>query len=309
MARLSLLIRRLDRVLAFAERWLERHAGEPLDPDAVRRHLAFRWEARDGAGRLVPIEQPHAIDLDDLIGVERAVAELVRNTEQFVRGLPANHVLLYGERGTGKSSSVKGLLGRFGGQGLRLIEVRKTDLLQLSDVVAGLRGLPYRFLIFCDDLAFDEGEAGMRELKATLEGSLEATPENVRIVVTSNRRHLLPERARDNRDVRLDDSGELHVGEAIEEKLALADRFGLVLGYYGFDQATYLRIVTHYARKAGVDCPPAWLRAEALRFALNRSSRSGRTARQFVDDLAGRLALAQGSEERDLPGPGSGDAG
>lgn len=302
VSRLSVLLGRLERVLALAERWLERHARGPLDPDAARRHLAFRWDARDGAGRLVPIEQPHAIDLDDLIGVERSVAELVRNTEQFVRGLPANHVLLHGERGTGKSSSVKGLLGRFAGQGLRLVEVHKSDLLHLSDVTAGLRELPYRFLIFCDDLAFDEGEAGMRELKAALEGSLEATPENVRIVATSNRRHLLPERARDNRDVRLDESGELHVGEAIEEKLALADRFGLVLGYYGFDQATYLRIVGHYARKAGVDCPPAWLRAEALRFALNRSSRSGRTARQFVDDLAGRLALAHGT----APEPGGG---
>jgi predicted AAA+ superfamily ATPase len=305
VSRFSLLARRLDRVLALAERWLERHAGGPLDPDVVRRHLAFRWDARDGSGRLLPIEQPHAIDLDDLIGVERAVAELVRNTEQFVRGLPANHVLLYGERGTGKSSSVKGLIGRFGGQGLRLVEVRKGDLLHLSDVAAGLRGLPYRFLIFCDDLAFDEGEAGMRELKAALEGSLEATPDNVRIVATSNRRHLLPERMRDNREARIDESGELHVGEAIEEKLALADRFGLVLGYYGFDQTTYLRIVGHYARKAGVDCPPAWLRAEALRFALNRSSRSGRTARQFVDDLAGRLALVQAGEERGSSGPGS----
>ena len=299
MSRLARLADRLERVLALAERWLERHTGARLDPEAARRHLAFRWEARDGTGRLIPIEQPHVVDLDDLLGVERSVAELVRNTEQFVRGLPANHVLLHGERGTGKSSSVKGLLGRFGGQGLRLVEVRKSDLLHLPDVLAALRGLPYRFLIFCDDLAFDEGEPGMRELKAALEGSLEATPDNVRIVATSNRRHLLPERVRDNREARLDESGELHLGEALEEKLALADRFGLVLGYYGFDQATYLRIVSHYARKAGVDCPPEWLRAEALRFALHRSSRSGRTARQFVDDLAGRLALAaQAGEPR-----------
>jgi predicted AAA+ superfamily ATPase len=290
--RLARLVDRLERVLSLAERWLERHTGARLDAEAARRCTAFRWDTRDGVGRLVAIEHPHAVDLDDLIGVERAVAELVRNTEQFVRGLPANHVLLHGERGTGKSSAVKGLLGRFAGQGLRVIEVRKGDLRNLAEVVAALRELPYRFLVFCDDLAFDEGEPGVRELKAALEGSLEATPENVRIVATSNRRHLLPERMRDNREARLDESGELHLGEALEDKLALADRFGLVLGFYGFDQRTYLRIVEHYAEKAGVDVPRERLHGEALRFALDRSSRSGRTARQFVDDLSGRLGLA-----------------
>jgi predicted AAA+ superfamily ATPase len=291
--RLARLIDRLERVLSLAERWLERHTGARLDADVARRCTAFRWETQGGAGRLVPIAHPHAVDLDDLIGVERSVAELVRNTEQFVRGLPANHVLLHGERGTGKSSAVKGLLGRFAGQGLRVIEVRKGDLRNLAEVVAALRELPYRFLVFCDDLAFDEGEPGVRELKAALEGSLETTPDNVRIVATSNRRHLLPERMRDNREARLDESGELHLGEALEDKLALADRFGLVLGFYGFDQRTYLRIVEHYATKAGVDVSREQLHAEALRFALDRSSRSGRTARQFVDDLAGRLGLAR----------------
>jgi predicted AAA+ superfamily ATPase len=294
VSRLARLTDRLERVLILAERWLERHTGARLDADLAARFVAFRWEPRDGSGRLVPIEEPHAVDLDDLMGVERPVAELVRNTEQFVRGLPANHVLLHGERGTGKSSAVKGLLGRFAGAGLRLVEVRKGDLLHLADVVGALRGLPHRFLVYCDDLAFDEGEAGMRELKAALEGSLETTPANVRIVATSNRRHLIPERLRDNREARLDEAGELHLGEALEEKLALADRFGLVLGFYGFDQATYLRIVEHYSEKAGVDCPRERLHAEALRFALHRSSRSGRTARQFVDDLAGRLGLERG---------------
>jgi predicted AAA+ superfamily ATPase len=294
MSRFAHLLARLERVLDLAERWLERRTGGRLDADQAARTTAFRWDARDGVGRLVPIEAPQLFDLDDLIGVERSVAELVRNTAQFVRGLPANHVLLFGERGTGKSSAVKGLLGRFAGQGLRLVEVRKSDLLELPDVVAALRGLPYRFLIFCDDLSFDEGEAGMRELKAVLEGSVEATPAHVRIVATSNRRHLLPERVRDNRDVRMDESGELHLGEALEEKLALADRFGLVLGFYGFDQPTYLRIVDRYADKAGIDWPRERVHAEALRFALDRSSRSGRIARQFVDDLAGRLALERG---------------
>ena len=286
-------LRRLARLVEHAERVLERLAGAPPSPELLERHEAFRWETRGGPGRLAPILRPSRFDLDDLVGVDRAVERLLRNTEQFVRGLPANHVLLHGERGTGKSSAVRGLLPRFAHRGLRIVEVHKSDLLQLPEVLATLRDASQRFLLFCDDLSFDEGEAGYRELKAALEGSLEAPPANVRIVATSNRRHLLPERVADNAAVRLDEAGELHLGEALEEKLALADRFGLVLGFYGFDQATYLRIVERYAAKAGVDLPPEELRAEALRFALDRSSRSGRTARQFVDDLAGRLALSR----------------
>jgi uncharacterized protein len=292
VARIARFFARLERVLDLAERWLEYRVGTRLDPDLAARTLAFRWDARTGSGRLVPVAEPHAVDLEDLLGVERPVAELVRNTEQFVRGLPANHVLLHGERGTGKSSAVKGLLPRFAAQGLRIVEVRKGDLIHLPDVLAALRGLPYRFLLFSDDLSFDEGEPGMRELKAALDGSVEATPPNVCIAATSNRRHLVPERASDNRNAGLDEDGELHLGEAVEEKLALADRFGLVLGFYGFDQSTYLRIVDRYARKAGLDVPREWLHAEALRFALRRASRSGRSARQFVDDLAGREGLA-----------------
>ena len=216
----------------------------------------------------------------------------MRNTEQFVLGLPAHHVLLYGERGTGKSSAVRGLLSRYGERGLRLVEVHRDDLLQLPEILDALRGQPWRFLLFADDLSFAEGETGYRELKAALEGSLAAPPANVRIVATSNRRHLLPERRAENREVRLDEDGELHLGEALEEKLALSDRFGLVLGFYGFDQPTYLEIVERWAKKTGLAVPAATLREEALRFALERSSRSGRTARQFVDDLAGREALA-----------------
>ncbi len=282
------------RVLELAERVLARMAGEPPDPRAFATVHAFRWEpaARGARGRLVPIASPSTFDLDELVGVERSVGRLVQNTEQFVRGLPSNHVLLFGERGTGKSSAVKGLLPRFAARGLRLVEVHKADLLHLPDVLAALRDAPsHRFLLFCDDLSFDEGETAYRELKAALEGSLEAPPANVRIVATSNRRHLLPERVSDNAAASLDDRGELHLGEALEEKLALSDRFGLVLGFYGFDQATYLRIVERYAAKAGLDVTPERLRTEALRFALDRSTRSGRTARQFVDDLAGRLEL------------------
>jgi predicted AAA+ superfamily ATPase len=191
---------------------------------------------------------------------------------------------------------VRGLLDRYAARGLRIVEVHKQDLLHLPDLLAALRagagdasGL--RFLVFCDDLSFDAGEAGYRELKAALEGSLEAPPPNVRIVATSNRRHLLPEMRREQDAVHLDEDGELHLGEALDEKLALSDRFGLVLGFYGFDQRTYLAIVEHYVKKAGLELPSGPVREDALRWALARSSRSGRTARQFVDDLAGRAAL------------------
>ena len=284
---------RFARILALGERVLEDLAGEPPPPAAFESHLAFRWEVGRGPGRLVPIDDPALFDLEELVGVERSVDALVRNTAQFVSGLPCNHALLFGERGTGKSSAVRGLLGRFGGQGLRMVEVHKADLMHLPRVIAALRGVPYRFVLFCDDLSFDAGEHDYRELKAALEGSLTAPPDNVRIYATSNRRHLLPKTAADNRGVSLDEEGELHVGEALDEKLALSDRFGLVLGFYGFDQETYLRIVERTARKLGVRAAPETLREEALRWALRRSSRSGRTARQFVLDLAGREQLGE----------------
>lgn len=292
MKRRSRLPARLRRVLELAEQILEELVAAPPPAEIFDRSWAFRWDVRRGPGRLVPIDEPHPFELDDLIGVDRSVASLVSNVEQFVGGHPSNHVLLYGERGTGKSSAVRGLLTRFGERGLRMVEVHKSDLLHLPAVLEALRGAPQRFVLFCDDLSFDAGESDYRELKAALEGSLVAPPANVRIIATSNRRHLLPESVADNRAVRLDEEGELQLGEAIDEKLALSDRFGLVLGFYGFDQPTYLAIVEHYAKKAGVRAPPAELREEALRWALRRSSRSGRTARQFVDDLAGREAVS-----------------
>lgn len=285
--------------MRLAEAALAERVGQPLSEAAFDRHLAFRWEARAGGGRLCAIEQPDLFDLEDLVGVDAAVARLTRNVEQFVSGYPSNHVLLYGDRGTGKSSAVKGLLGRFGGRGLRIVEVHKDDLLDLPRVLAALRHGRHRYLLFCDDLSFDSGESRYRELKAALEGSLVAPPGNVMIVATSNRRHLIPESNADNRDARLDDTGELRMGEAVHEKLALSDRFGLVLGFYGFDQATYLAIVEQYARKAGVQAAWEDVRAEALRWALDRSSRSGRTARQFVNDLAGRELLAAGDGVRE----------
>ncbi len=240
------------------------------------------------------------------------VARFVANIEQFVRGLPSNNVLLYGERGTGKSSAVRGVLERYASRGLRLVEVQRESLVHLPRILAALRkdATHHRFLIFCDDLSFGAGEAGYRELKAALEGSVEAPPDNVCIVATSNRRHLLPESMADNRNARLDEDGELHLGEALDERLALSDRFGLVIGFYSFDQSTYLAIVQHYLNQAGFDAPGLVearaadersadgkadvsnpLRAEALRWALARASRSGRTARQFVDDYVGRVRL------------------
>lgn len=289
------LLDRLERVLALAERALEQQVGVTADAAAAERTLAFRWDARRGPGRLVPIEDPRLFALDDLVGVDRAVAKLVANTEQFVAGHPFNHVLLHGERGTGKSSAVKGLLARFGGRGLRAVEVHKDDLLELPEVLGALRGLGHRFLLFCDDLSFDAGEARYRELKAALEGSFVAPPENVCIVATSNRRHLVQERVAENLEARLDEAGDLHVGETADEKLALSDRFGLVIGFYPFDQETFLAVVRHYAEKAGLAAPWEEVRAEALRWALRRASRSGRTAKQFVDDFAGRAALERAS--------------
>jgi predicted AAA+ superfamily ATPase len=291
MGRLTDRFARVDRLLVLGEELLRRLLGAAPDPELFTRHTAFRFEPAAGGGRLVPIRAPQGFDLDDLVGVGDAVALLSRNTEQFVRGLPSNHVLLYGERGTGKSSAVRGLLSRFAGQGLRVVEVRKHDLIHLPLVLELLRDAPHRFLLFCDDLSFDAGEAGMRELKAALEGSFEAPSPNVRVIATSNRRHLLPETLADNAAARLDEHGDLHPGETAEEKLALSDRFGLTIGFFGFDQATYLAIVERWADKAGIDLPRAELHARALRFATRRASRSGRTARQFVDDLAGQRGL------------------
>jgi hypothetical protein len=294
MGRFAALLDRLDRMLVLAERVLQEQAGDPPDPRAFERHLAFRWDASRGPGRLVPVEEPQLFDLDDLVGIDSVLERLVANVENFVSGLPSNHVLLYGERGTGKSSAVRGVLGRFGGRGLRVIEVQKDDLAFLPRVLAALRGVPYRMILFCDDLSFDVGETRYRELKAALEGSLAAPPDNVRIVATSNRRHLLPESSADNAAAHLDEHGDLHMGEVIDERLALSERFGLVLGFYGFDQETYLRIVDRHAEKLGIRAPRDQLHAEALRWALNRSSRSGRTARHFTIDMAGREARERG---------------
>ncbi len=293
MSRMKRLLDRLERVLALAERLMGEAAPDELAAADFADQLAFRWAQGPGSGHLMPIKDPVLFDLDDLLGVEDALEALERNTLQFLAGLPYNNVLLHGERGTGKSSAVRGLLGRYASRGLRVVELDRSDLVRLPRVLGALgSGGDYFFLIFCDDLSFGPGESGYRELKAALDGSLEARPDNVCLVATSNRRHLVPESMAENREAGLDAQGELHLGEALEEKLALADRFGLVLGFYNFDQTTYLAIVEHYLARAGVAQFDADLRDSALAWALGRGSRSGRTARQFVDDAVGRRALA-----------------
>jgi len=277
---------KLDQLLDRFDRLLDRYVPPP-PPDSgfFERHLAFRWRRAGEGGSFQPVEHPHLPDLDDLVGIDLARDELVRNTGQFVAGYPANNVLLWGERGTGKSTCVKGLLPRFSGEGLRLVEVLRDDLSTLPAIIAPLRKMPQRFIIFCDDLSFGDGEGGYRELKALLEGGIEERPANILLYATSNRRHLLPERMEDNL------GGEIHPEEAVSEKLSLADRFGLNLSFYSFDQATYLAIVARYAKKFALPIGGEDLAREALQWALFKGSRSGRAARQFIDDLAGRLRV------------------
>jgi predicted AAA+ superfamily ATPase len=250
--------------------------------------LAYRWRA----GRLEPIQHPDVYPLDELIGVERSVARLRANVAAFTAGEPALDALLYGERGTGKSSAVRGLLGEFGAAGFRLVEVRRDALLELSEIWPALRGRPERFALFCDDLSFEEGDTSWKQLKAELDGGLEARPANALVIATSNRRHLIPERISENREAVLDPDGQLHPGETAEEKVSLSDRFGLLLPFFAFDQETYLRIARHHARALGLDgrrTPEEFERA-VLRFALERGTRSGRTARQACIAVAQSLA-------------------
>lgn len=276
---------RVERILERVEKMLEQ--GAP--PDAEEADFAGFWAFRWQGGALVPVRHPHVVELDDLVGIDYAKERLLRNTEQFVSGVPANNVLLWGERGNGKSSCVKGLLKPFGPRGLRLIEVHRGDLLSLPAIAERLRELPYRFIVFCDDLTFGEAGDEFRALKTLLDGGVEERPGNVLIYATSNRRHLMPEPMSDNTG-----GGEIHPEEAVSDKLALADRFGLSIGFSTFDQEAYLAIVRGYAerRQLRIDWPD--LRREALRWAMYSGRRSGRGARQFIDDLQGRLALEEG---------------
>jgi hypothetical protein len=250
---------------------------------------AFRWR-KDGAhGRLQALPHHQRQGLGDLLCLDAQKAEIRRNTEQFLAGRGANNLLLWGSRGTGKSSLIKAVFNELRARGLRLIEVDKDDLVDLPDILDLTRDRPERFIVFCDDLSFDAGESGYKALKAALEGSISAAPENLLIYATSNRRHLLPEFQGENREARNVD-GEIHQGESVEEKISLSDRFGLWVSFHPFTQGQYLHIVHHWLRRLGarVDDGEAVDRA-ALQWALRRGSRSGRTAWQFARDYAGRF--------------------
>ena len=274
---------------------------EPLLPPADAPDwsaLAFRWRRRSylgvAIGRLEPVRYIASILPDDLKHVDAQKQAVMRNTEQFVRGLPANNVLLTGARGTGKSSLVRACLARYAADGLRLIEVDRHDLIDLPQIAAHLAGRPERFVLFCDDLSFEPSDASYKALKAALDGSLVGPGDNALIYATSNRRHLMPEFMRENLDAAYDADGELHPGESTEEKVSLSERFGLWLSFYPFRQEDFLDIVDHWLQRFGVDQAafgPA--RVEALQFALARGSRSGRVAQQFARDFAGRAGLGR----------------
>ena len=268
------------------ERLVERFAPAAPAPPDFEHYLAFRWERTGEGGRLTPVIHPHLFDINDLVGIDDIRDDVVRNTTQFVKGLPANNVLLWGERGCGKSSLVKGLLKPFAGQGLRIIELKRWDIMSLPQITALLRGAPFYFILFCDDLSFDEGEGDFRALKTLLDGGIEERPSNILIYATSNRRHLMPEKAQYTSG---DD--EIHPEEAVGEKLALSDRFGLSLGFYILDQEEYLAVVRHYAARRKLQISNEELRDKALKWRLYTARRSGRSARQFIDDLEGRLGL------------------
>lgn len=275
------LFKRAESMLSRLERLFD---SAQLEPEW--NHIAFRWRRERG---LQPVIHPHLIALNDLLCMETQKQEITRNTRQFVTGRSANNVLLWGSKGTGKSSLIKAVLKRFSNDGLRLIEVEPHDLIDLPDIVDLLYGRRERFILFCDDLSFEAGDGSYKSLKAVLDGSISAPPENVLIYATSNRRHLLPELKKENLDTRVVE-GEIHHGEAVEEKISLSERFGLWLSFYPFTQTQYLQIVDHWLQQlGGADTIDEPTRTAALQWALKRGSRSGRVAWQFARDWAGRI--------------------
>ena len=256
--------------------------------------IAFRYRRRaSGQGVIAAVHHVGAMQLADLREVEQQKEKIRRNTEQFVRGAPANNVLLTGARGTGKSSLIRACLHAYADQGLRLIEVDKTDLVDLPDIVELVAQRPEKFIVFCDDLSFDEGEAGYKALKSVLDGSVAAATPNVLVYATSNRRHLLPEYMAENLSYTHTPEGELHPGEVVEEKISLSERFGLWVSFYPFSQDEYLHIAAQWLSALGVPASEIeQARPEALLWALERGSRSGRVAWQFAQDYVGRRAVA-----------------
>ncbi|TNF62284.1 MAG: ATP-binding protein [Burkholderiales bacterium] len=285
---------KFERLLERAEQLITRIESvmpRPLGPPDWSASIAFRYRKRGGHGMLEPVRHVARMSLGDLKEIDGQKERIRRNTLHFVQGLPANNVLLTGARGTGKSSLVKACLTEYAPQGLRLIEVDKADLVDLPDIVDLVSDRPERFMVFCDDLSFDEGEAGYKALKSILDGSVSAGGQNVLIYATSNRRHLLPEYMKDNLSYAHTEDGEVHPGEAVEEKISLSERFGLWVSFYPFSQDEYLRIVAQWLASYGVE-PEAIeaARPQALVWALERGSRSGRVAYQFARDFAGGRA-------------------
>ena len=280
MERAEQLIARIESVLP-----------QPLGAPDWSQSIAWRYRKRSsGHGTLEPVRHVASMQLADLKEIDGQKEKIERNTLQFVQGKTANNVLLTGARGTGKSSLIKACLNAYAAQGLRLIEVDKADLTDLPDIVDVVSDRPEKFIIFCDDLSFEDGEPGYKALKSILDGSVAAATPNVLIYATSNRRHLLPEYMSENRTYTHTDDGEVHPGEVVEEKISLSERFGLWVSFYPFSQDEYLTIVAQWlASLGGPASAIEAARPEALVWALERGSRSGRVAYQFARDYAGRL--------------------
>ena len=289
----NLLDSQLLQILARAERLIERIESvlpQPLSAPDWAASIAYRYRKRSsGHGTLEPVRHVAGIRLSDLQEIDQQKEKIQRNTEQFVQHLPANNVLLTGARGTGKSSLIKACLNEYAPRGLRLIEVDKADLTDLPDIIDVVAERPEKFIVYCDDLSFEDGEPGYKALKSILDGSVTAATPNVLIYATSNRRHLLPEYMKDNLTYTHTEDGEVHPGEVIEEKISLSERFGLWVSFYPFSQDEYLAIVAQWLSALGVSAATIEAaRPEALVWALERGSRSGRVAYQFARDFAGR---------------------
>ena len=285
------LIERAEQLMVRIESILP----QPLTQPDWHASIAYRYRKRStGHGALEPVKHVGAMALSDLKEIDGQKEKIQRNTQQFVEGKPANNVLLTGARGTGKSSLIRACLQAYAPQGLRLIEVDKADLVDLPDIVDVVAGRPENFIVFCDDLSFEEGEPGYKALKSILDGSVSATASNVLIYATSNRRHLLPEYMKENLSYTHTDDGEVHPGEVVEEKISLSERFGLWVSFYPFSQNEYLSIVAQWLSSFGVDAKAIEAaKPEALVWALERGSRSGRVAYQFARDYAGKHSVSK----------------
>jgi len=284
----------LERLVVRAEQLMQRIEAvlpQPLHaPADWSEAIAWRYRKRaNGCGALEPVRHVGEMQLSDLQNIDGQKDKIARNTEQFVTGRTANNVLLTGARGTGKSSLIRACLHAYAPQGLRLIEVDKADLTDLPDIVEVVASRPEKFIIYCDDLSFEEGEPGYKAMKSILDGSVSAATPNVLVYATSNRRHLLPEYMTDNLAQQKGENGEIHPGEVVEEKISLSERFGLWVSFYPFSQDEYLRVVAQWLSALGLDAAAIEAaRPEALVWALERGSRSGRVAHQFARDYAGR---------------------